>query len=122
MISLIIDEAAADSSLGTILFKIQLSSDSEESTTLQGTFLRNFFQISWLHDRLTSTYPQYIVPSLPDSPNSASLTELEYIEKKKRQVQRLLIRLLRRKEFHSAAPVLHFFSSEMVAFLNLADR
>jgi len=60
--------------------------------------LRTHGQIVWLDGQLAATFKTMILPSLPEAPNAGMLTEVDHVEKKRRQLQRYLIKLLDREE------------------------
>jgi hypothetical protein len=72
--------------------------------------VRNFNQISWLHKTISTKYPTFLIPPLPDSPDNQLLSSTDYLSRKRLQIERYLNRLLYRKEVFGNQDVLLFIS------------
>lgn len=87
-----------DTELVTLVFQIERN---REATV---KILRNYFQISYFHSLLEDEFPYIVLPSLPEAPSAASYEDPEYIEKKKKQIERYLLKISMRSElFNSKA-------------------
>lgn len=58
--------------------------------------------------------PELTIPPLPDPPNANLVEDQDYVEQKRLQVERFLVKMGRRSEFVAHGDVRYFLSSEMV--------
>ncbi|KAH8550263.1 hypothetical protein BGW37DRAFT_427622 [Umbelopsis sp. PMI_123] len=94
-LSIAVPEAA--SSVDTIQFKIVLGEE----------------QIVWLHEQLLATFPDLLVPPLPDPPLSSQIEDQDIVERKRIQIERFLEKLGMRQEFNESASFIRFLSDDM---------
>jgi len=105
-----------------LLFKIVTKFEDGSTSTV----MRNHREIEWIHQQLSSSHKNKILPSLPEAPSSSSLKETEYLEKKRRQIHRYITKLVSRPEFWNSPELKSFFTSPTVtisqdAFLKTAS-
>jgi hypothetical protein len=79
-----------------------------------GVCFRSFQQIAWLHEQLLATFPDLLVPPLPDPPLSSQIEDQDIVERKRIQIERFLEKLGMRQEFNESASFIRFLSDDMV--------
>lgn len=75
---------------------------------------RSFQQIAWLHEQLATNFPDLLLPPLPDPPLTSQIEDQDFVERKRRQVERFLAKLGMRLEFYESPSFVHFLSDDMV--------
>ncbi|KAG0167618.1 Vacuolar protein sorting-associated protein 5 [Apophysomyces sp. BC1034] len=115
-LTLAVPEAAA--SIDTIQFKLMLGGEGlsdymNRHDLVVSTAFRSFQQISWLHEKLTLSFPAVVVPPLPDPPLSSRMDDQDYVERKRLQAERFFDKIIRRKVFADHADFTHFMSTDM---------
>lgn len=80
------------------------------------TIFRNYNQIAWLHARLLARYEHVLIPPLPEKPGA---TDADYVEKKRLQMERFLVKLFARQEIvESDSDVQYFLGESMVRIVD----
>ncbi|KAF9304492.1 hypothetical protein BGZ74_001394 [Mortierella antarctica] len=102
-----IPEAA--SSGGTITVKILVTPANSDA-------------VRWLHQKLQTAFPDYVIPPLPE-PLSEKLSEdVDQVEQKRVQIERFLQRICLRTEFATSEAVLWFVGTEMTHLDSVDSR
>ncbi|KAG0040481.1 hypothetical protein BGZ82_002197 [Podila clonocystis] len=99
----------AGSSGGTITVKILVTPANSDA-------------VRWLHQKLQTAFPDYVIPPLPE-PLSEKLSEdVDQVEQKRVQIERFLQRICLRTEFATSEAVLWFVGTEMTHLDSVDSR
>ncbi|CAI2162276.1 12819_t:CDS:2 [Funneliformis geosporum] len=121
-LSLSVTEASSDND--TITFKI--ITKARENCTIDFTFAspvyRTYQQLNWLYSRLCLKLPDYVIPPIPESPILNLLDDLDYINRKRVQIERFLQKLGNRSKFVKNMDFKYFLTNNMTNFDSLDGK
>ncbi|KAF9387721.1 hypothetical protein CPB97_002175 [Podila verticillata] len=112
-----IPEAA--SSGGTITVKILVTPANSDTTY---PVFRTFPQVRWLHQKLQTALPDYVIPPLPEPLSEKLSDDVDQVEQKRVQIERFLQRICLRTEFATSEAVLWFVGTEMTHLDSVDSR
>ncbi|CAG8574120.1 13983_t:CDS:2 [Funneliformis mosseae] len=99
----------------TITF--QIITKARENSTIDFTFAspvyRTYQQLNWLYSRLCLRLPEYVIPPIPEPPIPNLLDDLDYINRKRVQVERFLQKLGNRSKFVENMDFKYFLTNNM---------
>ena len=73
---------------------------------------RTYQQCLWLYGKLSECYVDTLLPPFPERPNAQ---DTDYMEKKRLQMERFMVKLFARREMcHQSKDVSYFLSESMV--------
>ncbi|KAG0099114.1 hypothetical protein BGZ93_009091 [Podila epicladia] len=112
-----IPEAA--SSGGTITVKILVTPANSDTTY---PVFRTFPQVRWLHQKLQTAFPDYVIPPLPEPLSEKLSDDVGQVEQKRVQIERFLQRICLRTEFATSEAALWFVGTEMTHLDSVDSR
>ena len=85
---------------------------TDDAARPRTTTTRTFAQVQQLQQRLVDALPLALIPTAPEAPNPAMVHEPMHAEKKRRQVERFLQRLVARTDLATHPDVVAFTSEQ----------